>query len=233
MSCTVKIENLDLVISGNRILKNINLKATHGDFITILGKNGAGKTSVLKVIMGIYKASGIVKICDEVLEKSNLLFLRKKIAYLPQNFVIDKYFPILVKDILQLPLNEKLSKNKKAKEIIEEFGIFSLLEYPFGILSGGEKQKVMLAMTLLKEPIILLLDEPNLNLDYLAYKNFLEMVEKIYHEKKLTILFITHLINHIPDASKKVIVMKNGQIIFSGAKSEIFKMENFLEFIYD
>lgn len=233
MSCTVEIKNLDLIISGNKILKNINLQASHGDFITILGKNGAGKTSVLKVIMGIYKANGIVKICDEVLEKNNLFFLRKKIAYLPQNFLVDKYFPILVKDILQLPLNENLSKSQKAKEIIEEFGISNLLKNPFGLLSGGEKQKVMLAMTLLKEPIILLLDEPNLNLDYFAYKNFLNLVEKIYYSKKLTILFITHLVNHIPDASKKVIVMKNGEIIFSGSKSEIFNKKNFLEFIYD
>ncbi len=234
MSCTIEIENLHLKLSSKVILKNINLKAEHGDFITILGPNGSGKTSILKTLMGFYKIDkGKIKICDETYENNNTLNLRKKISYLPQNYEIDKFFPILTKDIIELSINENCLKNKRAMEIINEFNLMDLLKKPFGLLSGGEKQKTMLAMILLRDPVILLLDEPNLNLDMLAYKNFLKLVEKIYMEKKLTILFVTHLLTHISDLSKKVLILKAGKIIFSGKKEEIFKKENYIEFIYD
>lgn len=234
MSCTLEIENLHLKLSEKIILDDINLKVEHSDFITILGPNGSGKTSILKTIMGFYKADrGIIKICDEICTEKNILNLRKKIAYLPQNYEIDRFYPILTRDIIELSLKESYLKNKKALEIIKEFNLKDLIEKPFGLLSGGEKQKVMLAMILLREPVILLLDEPNLNLDFLAYQNFLKMIEKIYIEKKITILFVTHLLTHISDLSKKVVVLKSGKIIFSGKKEDIFKKENFLEFIYD
>ncbi len=234
MSCTIEIENLYLKLSGKIILEDINLKADHGDFITILGPNGSGKTSILKTLMGFFRPDkGKIKICDEVCENNNIFDLRKKIAYLPQNYEIDKFFPVLTKDIIELSINENCFKNKKAMEIINEFNLMDLLKKPFGLLSGGEKQKTMLAMILLREPVILLLDEPNLNLDILAYKNFLKLVEKIYIEKKLTILFVTHFLTHISDFSKKVLVLKSGKIIFLCKKEEIFKKENYLEFIYD
>ncbi len=234
MSCTVEIENLYIKLSDKVILEDINLKAEHGDFITILGPNGSGKTTILKTLMGFYKPyKGIIKICGEICTEKNILNCRNKLAYLPQNFEVDKFFPILTKDIIEFSLKEKYYKNEKALKIINEFNIQNLLDKPFGLLSGGEKQKTILAMILLREPVILLLDEPNLNLDFLAYKNFLKIVEKIYNQKKLTIFLITHLLSHISDLSKKVIVLKSGKIVFSGDKKEIFNKKDYLEFIYD
>jgi len=231
MSCSINIKKLSVKIAGKKVLKNISLDVRHHDFITILGPNGAGKSSVLKAIMGFYKpASGKIEINHEPLNAKGFGRTRKKIGYMPQQFDVDKYFPVLVRDVISIGARPE---GAGAKRIISDFKIGKLLNRPFGALSGGEKQKVMLAMVLAREPEILLLDEPNLNLDLFAYKNFLKLVQSIYRKKKLTVLFVTHLITHIPELSREVVIIKNGEIMFRGKKSSILKKKNHLELIYD
>lgn len=236
----IQFHNVSFHIQGKPILCNINFKARQGEFITILGSNGAGKSTLLKILLGFNNAtSGKISVFNQNLNLKNRILIRKKIAYMPQSFDVDRYFPILVKDVIYIGRTgikeKKLNQDNKeiVDSIVKELKIKNLLEKPFGVISGGEKQKVMLAMVLVQNPEILLLDEPNLNLDLYAYKNFLNLVEKIYKHHQLTILFVTHLITHIPASSGKIIVIKNGHIIFKGSKENIFSKKDYLNFIYD
>ncbi len=242
MKSAIQLKDICFNAQGKRILRNINLTIREGEFVTILGSNGAGKTSLLKIILGFNKFSrGEIFIFNQKLNSRNIFQIRKKIAYMPQSFDVDRYFPILVRDVINIGRTgikgvfKKLDDTDKKiiNSVVNELKITHLLDKPFGVLSGGEKQKVMLAMVLVQNPQILLLDEPNLNLDLYSYKNFLNLVERIYIKHNLTIIFVTHLITHIPSHTNKIVVLKNGNIIFKGTNERIFSKKDYLSFIYD
>jgi len=241
MSCTLNFKNVSVKAGGKKILENVDFNVSHHDFVTILGPNGAGKSTILKSALGLVKASsGSIEIKHEKITNNNLNRMRKAISYMPQRFDLDRYFPVLVKDVVKngITCHKKIfeketgEEKERVRNIIRELKIEKLLEKPFGVISGGEKQKVILAMVLAGNPEILLLDEPNLNLDLYAYRNFLKTVSSIYKKRKLTVLFVTHLITHIPEASKKILVIKEGKSVFEGSPEGLFKEKNHLEFIY-
>ncbi len=237
----MNFKNVSVKAGSKKILENVDFNVNHHDFVTVLGPNGAGKSTILKAVLGLVRvSSGHIEVKHEKITKKNINKIRKKISYMPQNFTLDRYFPVLVKDVIEAGITchkkifEKKTKEEKARvgSIIKELNIHKLLDKPFGVISGGEKQKVILAMVLAGGPEILLLDEPNLNLDLYAYRNFLKTVSSIYKKRKLTVLFVTHLITHIPKASRKVLVVKEGRAVFEGDPRKLFAGKNHLEFIY-
>ncbi|MBN1897770.1 MAG: ATP-binding cassette domain-containing protein [Spirochaetes bacterium] len=236
----IRVKNVCLSGHGHAILNHIDLDVKKGEFITILGPNGSGKTSLLKTILGFYKAGQGEIFVNQENTKSKIRSIRKNIAYMPQRLDMDPYFPILVKDVLVMGRSGKgilkrIDKNDRdiIRSVEKEFKIHHLLNKPFGLISGGERQKVMLAFVLIQKPEILFLDEPNVNLDIQAYKKFLKMVEKIYIDHRLTVLFVTHLITHISEFSNRIVVLKNGHVIFQGQKKELWEKKDFLSYIYD
>lgn len=226
---SVELKNVTVSFGAGRALEKINLKVKKGEFITILGSNGSGKTTILKTILGFNKCAGEVLVEGEKITPKNAHELRKKISYMPQSFDVDRAFPMLAGDVIKLGA---LTPERTARAAAE-FGLEKLLSRPFGRLSGGEKQKVMLAMVLARGPEILLLDEPNLNLDLMAYKNFLKAVDNIYKKRRLTVLFVTHLVSHTPKQSGKTAVLKQGRLVFFGCKKKLLAKKNFMEFVYD
>ena len=226
----IEVKNLTVTANGVKLLDNVSFSVKKGEFITILGSNGAGKTTVLKSIMGFIKAAhGGIYIEGEKVKQSNAHAVRKKISYMPQSFEVDRFFPVSCGDILHMAAGAGAG----IKTIAKEFEIEKLLGAPFGLVSGGEKQKVMLAMVLSRNPEILLLDEPGLHLDPKSHAGFMKLVDSIYTKRKLTILFVTHLINHTPVSSGKTVVLKNGELLFFGCKKELLKKNDLLEFVYD
>jgi len=218
------LKDVNLTIGSKQILKNINFNINSGDFILLLGPNGSGKTTLLKTCLGIIKIrEGSVLFYGDKIQN-----IRKKCGYVPQRLDIDKYFPVLSKDVIEFGSPDK----ELLFHLTEEFKIKEIIKKPFGLLSGGERQKILLTMALSRKPEILFLDEPNLNLDINAYKDFLKCVEKAKKEFNLTVIMVTHLISTIPESVNKVFVLKEGRIIIKEEPEKIFKRKNLVELIY-
>lgn len=220
----ISFNNVRVKIGQKTILDNINFKINQGDFVLLLGVNGSGKTTLLRTALGFIKVtSGYVKYRGEKLKSVN-----KFCGYVPQRLDIDRYFPVIAEDVINFAKPEK----KFLTHLINEFKIKDVIKKPFGLLSGGERQKILLIMALAKKPEILFLDEPNLNLDIKAYRDFLNCLTIVKKEFNPTILMVTHMISIIPGEVNKVFIIKEGKIIYNEKPEKIFRKKNIMELIY-
>lgn len=209
MKNIIKIQKLNFCYKVKPILIDVNLNIEAGDFIGIIGPNGGGKTTLLKLIMGMLEPHrGKIKIFNE-----NPKDMRDKIGYVPQKYNLDKYFPITN---LELVLLGALTKSKfgfftkkqkeKAKDLLEKVGLKEFIDKPFGKLSGGQAQRALIARALISDPDILILDEPTASIDPESEKSIFDILIK--SNKKRTILMVSHDLNTIIKEVKKVITVQ-------------------------
>ena len=182
--CNLNFEN---------VLTNISLEIFEGDFIAILGPNGGGKTTFIKLLLNILKQnSGEIKFQEN---------LKNKIGYVPQSATtVDGVFPATVDEIIKTAFVNKKSFFKKISIedknyinfLMESFGIMDLKSKLFVELSGGQKQRVLIVRALANKPKLLILDEPDIGLDNISQSKFIENLNIINKESKTTIIFVTH-----------------------------------------
>jgi ABC-type cobalamin/Fe3+-siderophores transport system ATPase subunit len=241
MTKIAEIENCTVSYRENIALKNTSLGINEGTFLAVIGPNGAGKTTLLTVINGLGKIiSGSVKIFGLELTTRNINKIRKEIGYVPQSSAIDPRSPICVSDVVMIGRLAKIGLlrhlDTEDREIVESVmdlvGISELKERPIGHLSGGEQQKVAIARALAQQPKILLLDEPTANLDIKAQRDIIDLIERIYTEQDLTIIFVTHILSHIPSSCKEAVLMKQGKIVWTGKLKDALQDE-LLSDVYD
>ena len=185
----IEVYNLNF----ENVLTNISLEIFEGDFIAILGSNGGGKTTFVKLLLNILKQnSGQIKIFED---------LKNKIGYVPQNATtVDGVFPATVEEIIKTAFVNKKSflgkisieEEKYINFLMENFEIINLKSKLFVELSGGQKQRVLIVRALANKPKLLILDEPDIGLDNLSQTKFIENLNKINKENKITIIFVTH-----------------------------------------
>ncbi|TXT66401.1 MAG: High-affinity zinc uptake system ATP-binding protein ZnuC [Promethearchaeota archaeon] len=204
-------------------LWQINLDVSHGDYIGIAGPNASGKTTLFKTILGLKNpVEGEVSIYGKPvgnLPKKTL----NKIAYVPQAHQIDQFFPAKVKDVVLMGryginfLGSPLKKEdyEKMEEELKFVGMYEQKSRPIGHLSGGQQQKVLIARSLVREPEILLLDEPTSNLDFKITKEITELITKLHDERNLTVLTINHNLDLLREDIDRLIIL-NKRIIYDG-----------------
>lgn len=228
MEHCVSAEGAGLRLGNRQVLSNINLRVKRGEFITVLGRSGSGKTTLLKTLLGFYRPqAGSIYVAGEKVAGKGIKLVRQRTGYMPQSVETSKDFPITAGDVITLGAG-----GNDPSPAINELNIRPLLKCHFGSLSGGEKQKVLLAMVLARRPGVLLLDEPNLNLDMKSYAEFLRSVEKVHKKYSHTVIFVTHLISHIPGSCKRIVVMREGRIVHDGPKAGVLKKKDMTEFLY-
>tara|TARA_Y100000389_G_C17468698_1_gene528203 strand:- start:4060 stop:4773 length:714 start_codon:yes stop_codon:yes gene_type:complete len=215
MNNLISLENINLNFADQNILKNINLEIRKGDFITIIGPNGAGKSSLIKIIIGSVKND-----YGKIVRNKNL-----KIGYVPQKIDINQTIPINAKYFLQL--NQKI-KPKLFDKILRDLKIENFLETQLNNLSGGQRQKILLAKALLSEPNLLILDEPAQNLDISGQLEFYNYIKNLHQEQKTSILMISHDLHIVMSSTKKVICL-NRHICCQGEPKIIAKNPDFKE----
>lgn len=195
MKKLVEVRNLDAGYDNNTVLSDINLSIYENDFIGIIGPNGGGKTTLLKVLLGLIKSfRGEVIFNDNAEDKKN----RPSIGYLPQLNDTDKKFPITVKDVVLsglLPARNLLYKYTKADkekvtEIVENMGMTGKMNAPIGELSGGQLQRVFLARAIVSSPSILILDEPSTFVDSRFENELYGFLPGL--NEKMAILLVSH-----------------------------------------
>ena len=196
------IEVKDLYLSYNQVnvLENVQLTVYKGQFLAIIGPNGGGKTTLLKIILGLIEPdSGEVKIKGYDIKKG-----RKLVGYVPQISDFDKNFPINVQDVILMGritdqkglfFNYSEEDKKIAEEIMHDLDINNIKDRQIGRLSGGQLQRVLIGRALAAEPEILLLDEPTASLDAEARSNIYSILREI--NKEITIIVVTHDISAI------------------------------------
>lgn len=190
----VSLKNINLNFFGKNILDNINLDIKKNDFITIIGPNGAGKSSLVKLIIGSLQSNS-----GKIIRNKDL-----KIAYVPQKMQINQTIPINAEYFLKL--NQKF-KEKLFTKIINDLKIADFLHTQLSDLSGGQRQKILLAKALLCQPNLLILDEPVQNLDISGQLEFYNYIAKLHREQKTSILMISHDLHIVMSSTKKVICL--------------------------
>ncbi len=241
MSHIVEIKNVSVSYHGHQALKNISCAIPDHSFTAVIGPNGAGKSTFLTVINGLVKiSSGQVSVCQQELIPSNAVKIRRNIGYVPQKLHIDPRAPMSVRDFVSIGRFGRAglfhSLTSRDHQIIESAlswaGIADLAQRPAGCLSGGEQQKAAIACALAQEPKLILLDEPIAHLDPKAQREIIDLMDKIHNEQHITLIFVTHMLNHLPDTCDHAMLLKNGEILEAGQSDHILT-ESSLAGLYD
>ncbi len=210
----IQASNINVSRQGNKILENVSVVVGDHDFLTVIGPNGAGKSMLLKCLMGFYAPD-----IGEIRKMNGL-----RVGYVPQNFAPEHTMPISVRRFLTL--RKKIEK-AAIEEIAQETGILKILDQALFELSGGERQRVLLARSLLDNPHLLVLDEPAQNLDISGQLGFYRLVEKIYKERKVSVLMVSHDL-HLVMASTKEVICLFHHVCCSGEPQIVAKDPEFI-----
>ncbi len=208
-----------------KVLKNFNLNLSKGEFVTVIGSSGSGKTTTLKLINGLLKPdSGNIIINGEDIKNKNITEIRKNIGYVIQGIGLFPHMTVEknISFVLDLDKNDKDETKRKVKELMKIVHLEEELinRYPRE-LSGGQKQRVGIARALAKEPDILLMDEPFGAVDEITRKSLQDEIIKIQKKLNMTIFFITHDIDEALKLGSIVIVMNRGKIEQMGTPNEL------------
>ncbi|MFH1935920.1 MAG: metal ABC transporter ATP-binding protein [Pseudomonadota bacterium] len=240
MNQILSIYNITISFGINKAVNNFSLDLYQGDFLALLGANGSGKTTILRSIIGFIKPTeGKIKLFGTPATTRTYKELRKRIGYVPQTAHIDFKMPISVEEVVsigrygKLGIGKRLSPDDKGliQKSMKEAGILHLSQRPIGHLSGGERQKVQIARALCQNPDLLLLDEPTANLDLGAQSELIDLLERIYDQKKISILIVMHDLQNLPKKCNRSIIISEGSKVFDGKLKDIFNIEN-LSHIY-
>lgn len=211
---------------GHTVLQDFSLDVTKGEFITVIGSSGSGKTTMLKMINGLLTPTrGIIYVDDKDISKENQTLLRRNIGYVIQGIGLFPHMSVR-KNIAYVPelLNkrDKLRTARAVERLIKVVGLEQemLERYP-AELSGGQRQRVGIARSLAANPEILLMDEPFGAVDEITRKMLQMEIARIHQELGVTIIFITHDIKEALKLGTRVLVMNNGKIEQIGTPEEI------------
>lgn len=217
MQPAITVKNLSFSYQDMAVLTDISFDILPGQFIGMIGPNGGGKTTLLKLILGFLKSNtGKIEVFGQ-----NPIEARQHMAYVPQSLRFDKQFPISVMELVlegrlaHLPWYGRFSKNDKdiALDALDRVGLADLQNRPFGSLSGGQAQRALIARALASEPRLLLLDEPTASVDSQAEGDIYAILKKLQGD--MTILMVTHNLQAAIELVEKVICVQNTAFILS------------------
>jgi zinc transport system ATP-binding protein len=215
----VEVRGLHVVRGGVAILQGIDLTLERGRFLGVIGPNGGGKTTLLRALVGLEKAdSGTIRVLGLPPGRS------RAVGFLPQAPSFDFRFPALVREVVAmgLPPRSGPAGKRRVERVIEELGLTAFARTHAGVLSGGERQRLFLARALVREPRLLLLDEPTLGVDAMALDSFLHLLEKIRSERELTVMMVSHDFSVVSTHADEVICVA-GKTHFCGSPSDLDK----------
>lgn len=204
----IEMKDVSVKLGDKTVLKDVSVSLNEGTFLGIIGPNGGGKTTLLKVLLGlITPEKGQVRIYGKSPSKTS-----DEVGYVPQYSNFDSQFPISVWDVVLMgrvgELGWKPFYSKEDKKIAEDsLKMVNMLEYKdrqISELSGGQQQRVLIARALTTEPDILLLDEPTASIDEKIQTNIYELLEKLNKKRNMTIILVSHDIGVISSYVNKV-----------------------------
>lgn len=201
----LEVKNLKVSYSNHTAIENINFIVNEGEYVCLMGENGSGKSTLIKTIVGLKKA-------DEGEVKINIPL--DKLSYLSQTNLQDLDFPATAREIIMLGRQEHkkipfyTAKDREIyNKVVKQLKIEDIQDKRIGDLSGGQKQRVFIARALIKEPKLLILDEPATGLDYNITKELYDILETKNKEDKLTIIMATHDLDEVEHIKPRIICL--------------------------
>ena len=203
----LSVKNLSVTLSGNKIIQNLSFDVKERDVLVIVGPNGAGKTTLLRALLGLVPYFGTVS------------WNKKQIRYLPPQELINRktLLPLSVQEFLQF---KKIS-DAKIKKIIKQVGLKkTILPMQLEKLSTGQLQRLLIAWALIDDPDVLLFDEPTAGIDIGGEETIYSLLHKIWKEKNLTIILVTHHVHVVWEHASDVLCM-NKKLLCYGPPEKI------------
>ncbi|RBQ26133.1 ABC transporter ATP-binding protein [Arcobacter sp. CECT 9188] len=233
----IDAKNISFSYQNIEVLNNINFELHQGDILSLIGKNGCGKTTLLKILLGIYKSSGNIKILSKNINEYKNKELAQLISYVPQTHQIP--FEYTVFDVVlmgRLAYTNLFSNySQKDKDItiknLEKVGILHLKDKIYSQISGGERQLAFIARALTQNAKIIFMDEPVTGLDYGNQLKLLKFLKELANEG-YTFVKTTHYPDHALYASNKVMMLKDGIVLDYGLVDDKLTVEN-INKLYD
>ena len=224
----IEFNNVSLSYGNRLILDNINFKINQGQIFGMLGPNGVGKSTIFNLITGLISPrNGIIKIAGEdVTDYPIYLRTRKfKVGYVPQygGYFNDLTLHDNLKAISEIVIDDKNYRIERINYLISKFELDNLKEIKAKFLSGGQKKKLVIALALLSEPKVLLLDECFAALDVLTIKMLQEIIVNLQHENNITICICDHQARDLLACVDVAMILSNGKIIAQNTPSNLVK----------
>ena len=211
-SCCLRVENMSVKIGSDTILKDVNLHVHCGEMVALIGPNGAGKSTFLKAVLGQKEFEGVIAF-SEPGQRSK----KPRIGYVPQSPAFDPSDPVSVSDLFACCMSKRpafLGLGKSMRQLVleclERVHGEDLIDKRIGTLSGGELQRVLLALALEPLPNILILDEPLSGVDIEGMENLMDMLDEIRKTYDLSILMTTHDFSVLSRYADQVVLIDRG-----------------------
>lgn len=244
------VEGVTASHNGVLAINKISFHVKEGELLGIVGPNGAGKTTLFRAILGLQNYQGKIKLFGY--EGSQYASLLPMVGYVPQKVNFEQNFPATVYDVVEMGIlpKKKLRKgveliqrcgcrwnrifgesskdSEKIEKALEIVGLEQLRDRRISELSGGEQQRTFIASALVKEPVLLILDEPVTGVDMEVQSKFYSVLRKINRENRVSIVWASHDLTAISDHATKVACM-NRDLFFHGEKDEFFSNKDLLK----
>jgi zinc/manganese transport system ATP-binding protein len=226
------VDGVSVRLAGRQILDEVSFTVDSGEFVGLIGSNGAGKTTVLRVILGLQPATaGRVSICGQPNG-------RGLVGYVPQKIQLDADMPVRARDLVGLGLDgnrlgipfPSRQRRERIDEMLAAVDASSFANQRVGNLSGGEQQRVMIAHALISRPRLLLLDEPLANLDIRSAQEIISLLAEITRRQQVSVLISAHEMNPLLPVMDRIVYLAAGRAA-SGGTDEVIR-EDVLSNLY-
>jgi len=232
MSVPVSMKNVSYAYEQKMVLDHIDFEIPEGSFMGLVGPNGGGKTTLIKLMLGLLKPdTGSIELFNEPIEKTKH---RDKIGFVSQKAnTFNKGFPATVYEVVSTGLTAKVgylkffNKKHKAKILhaIEQVGMLDYAYENIGNLSGGQQQRIFIARSLVNNPQLIILDEPTVGIDAENVKRFYDLLHQLHEVEQITLLLVTHDTGAITEHATDIVCL-NKQLYFHGNPEQYISLSD-------
>ena len=232
--CRIEVDKLNVTMGSQVLLKDVSLHVHCGELTALIGANGAGKTTLLRALLGQVDYKGSIR----HLTSDGRPAAELRTGYVPQQLEFDRSTPVTVMDFLAASLSRRavyFGASKKTREkamtALARTHCEKLADRPLGALSGGELQRVLLALALTPQPDLLILDEPVSGVDQNGLETFYQTVSELKEHNHMAILLVSHDLDIVARYADHVVLMQ-GTVLAQGAPQAVFASDAFAQTFY-
>ena len=224
----IEFQNVSFSYGEKAVVENLSFSIRKGETVGLIGANGAGKSTIMKLMLGLLSGSGQIRVDGLPINRENLAQIRKKIGFVLQDSDNQMFMPTVYEDMIFGPRNYGLSKaetEKRVDEVLAQLGLQDLKHRHNHKISGGEKRMAAIATILAMEPEMILMDEPSTALDPVNRRTVINTINRLPQTK----LIASHDLDMILDTCQRVILLSHGAIVADGDAQTILRDKALLE----